>query len=78
MIPQSHNAVMKTSVRAFLPPFQGSHAWGKATQGSAFGFTLGYIPAAASRLKIFVIAPVLNGMHARFSPQQTLPCAAGR
>ena len=28
--------------------------------------TLGYIPAAASRLKRFVILPVVNGMHDRF------------
>ena len=40
---------IKMAVEAFLPPFQGSFGWG-ATQGSAFGFTLGYIPAAASRL----------------------------
>ena len=33
------------------------------TQGSAFGSTLGYIPAAASRLKILAISRDLNVIH---------------
>ena len=36
-------------------PLQGSLSGGISTQGSAFGFTLGYVPAAASRLKGFAI-----------------------
>ena len=48
---------------AFLPPFQGSSWVGDCTQGSVFGSTLGYIPAAASRLKVFAISPDLNVMH---------------
>ena len=34
-----------------------------ATQGSAIGSTLGYIPAAASRLKILAISRDLNLIH---------------
>ena len=60
MNPRIHNAAMKMGVRLVLPPLQGSPRGGGATQGSAFGSTLGYIPAAASRLKIFVISPLLN------------------
>ncbi len=51
-----HDTATKMGVRAFLPPFQGSRG-GRCTQGSAFGSTLGYIPAAASRLKEFAIFP---------------------
>ncbi len=47
---------MKMGVGAFLSPLQGSRGK-EAAQGSAFDFTLGYIPAAASRLKGFAIFP---------------------
>ncbi len=47
----------------FPPPLQGSPGGGRSTQGSSFGSTLGYIPAAASRLKTFVISPLLHAMR---------------
>ena len=47
---------MKMGVeRRSCRPFR-AHAGGDSTQGSASGSTLGYIPAAASRLKVLVIA----------------------
>ena len=55
-----HNTATKMgAVRRSRRPFR-AHADGDSTQGSAFGSTLGYIPAAASRLKILVILPALN------------------
>ena len=47
----------------FLPPLQGSAQVGDPTQGSAFGSTLGYIPAAASRLKMFAGLPGTSVIH---------------
>ena len=44
---------MRMGVGGVPPALQGSPRGGSATQGSAFGSTLGYIPAAASRLKKF-------------------------
>ena len=44
---------------------QGS-SWGEpATQGSAFGSILGYIPAAASRLKALASSRDVNAIHDR-------------
>ena len=56
-----HNTATKMGVGAFLSPFQGSRGR-ETTQGSAFGSTPGYIPAAASRLKGFAILPDTNAM----------------
>ena len=53
---RTHNTATKMGVGAFLSPFQGSRGR-ETTQGSAFGSTPGYIPAAASRLKGFAIFP---------------------
>ena len=49
----------KVSGARFPPPFQGSRWWGFRRSGS----TLGYIPAAASRLKVFAILLDINVMH---------------
>ena len=67
MNPRIHNAAMKMGVRLFLPPLQGSPRGGGATQGSAPPpSTLGYIPAAASRLKRFAALSdkALDGQNA--------------
>ena len=42
-------------------PFR-ARAGGDSTQGSAFGSTQGYIPAAASRLKMLAVLPDANEM----------------
>ncbi len=55
-----HDTAMKMgAVRRSWRPFR-THAGGDSTQGSAFGSTLGYIPAAASRLKVCAILPDMN------------------
>ena len=41
----------------FPPPFQGLGVERGVPRGSAFGSTLGYVPAAASRLRSFGISP---------------------
>ena len=58
-----HNAAKKVGVDgpkgrrgASCRPFR-ARAGGDPTQGSAFVFTLGYIPAAASRLKMLAVLP---------------------
>ena len=65
-----HNTAMKMGVGGpkvlgarFLPPFQGSRGWGFHPGFRRSGSTLGYIPAAASRLKVFAILPDINVMH---------------
>ncbi len=64
MNPQFHNTAMKlvlTGRRAegpgarFLSPFQGSTGWGFHPGFRRSGSTLGYVPAAASRLKVFAV-----------------------
>ena len=48
---------------AYLSPLQGSSGRGGFTQDSAFGSTLGCIPAAASRLKRFAGFAILRVTH---------------
>ena len=48
---------------SFPPPFQGSPGWGFHPGFRRSGSTLGYIPAAASRLKVFAILPDIKVMH---------------
>ena len=47
----------------FPPPFQGSPGRGFHPGFRRSGSTLGYIPAAASRLKVFAMLPDINVMH---------------
>ena len=47
----------------FLSPFQGSPGWGFHPGFRRSGSTLGYILAAASRLKVFAILQDINVMH---------------
>ena len=69
-MPRIHNTGMKMGPtgrsvgREFPAALSGLLLGGVSTQGSAApGSTLGYIPAAASRLKVFAILPGTNVIH---------------
>ena len=64
MNPRFHNTAMKMGVGGLPAAPPGLGPGGDSTQGSAPPpSTLGHIPAAASRLKVFAVQPCINAMH---------------
>ena len=57
-----HNTAIKMVFGELPAAPSGLLPWEDATQGSAFGSTLGCIPAAASRLKVLAISRDVNVM----------------
>ena len=51
---------------------------GAVTQGSAFGSTLGYVPAAASRLNVLAVLSDTNMMHITLEGRLSEESAAHR